>query len=286
MRSGESARPKDDAGAILGLDHVTLAVPALEPAVAAYAMLFGRAADARGQAQGLGWAAFRLANTSLVLVAPDGVRDDVAREGETPGEFAAHLAGGREAGAALGALAFGVAAADAAARLLERRGLPASGPPQPWLGRPATPLAPAAARGLHLLLTPPDPSPRPADAPSLDHLVIRSGDPERSIALLAGRLGLDLRLDRSNPDWGQRLLFFRCGDLVLEVSHALGAGLTDEPDRLWGVTWRVPEVEAWRARLEAAGIPVSPLRTGRKPGTRIFTIREHAAAVPTAFIGG
>lgn len=279
-RRADSARPTYGAGAILGLDHVTLAVTALEPAVAAYSTLFGRAADARGEAQGLGWGVFRLANSSLVLVTPAG-----ARAGETPGNLAAHLAGGRDAGAALGALAFGVADPEGAARLLERRGLPAGGPPQHWLGRPATPLAPAAARGLHLLLTPPDPSPRPADAPSLDHLVIRSGDPERSIALLAGRLGLDLRLDRSNPDWGQRLLFFRCGDLVLEVSHTLGAGLTDEPDRLWGVTWRVPEVEAWRARLEAAGIPVSPLRTGRKPGTRIFTIREHAAAVPTAFIG-
>lgn len=270
MRSGE-------AGAILGLDHVTLAVTALDPALGAYATLFGRAADARGEAQGFRWAAFRLANTSLVLVAPAGA----------PGDLAAHLAGRWEGEtAALGALAFDVTDPQSAARLLERRGLPAAGPPQPWLGRPAMPLAPAAARGLHLLLTSPDPSPRPEDAPRLDHLVIRSGDPERSIALLAGRLGLDLRLDRSNPDWGQRLLFFRCGDLVLEVSHALGAGISEAPDRLWGVTWRVPDVEGWRAGLEAAGIPVSPLRTGRKPGTRIFTIREHAAGVPTAFIGG
>lgn len=276
-RQAGSARPAYDAGAILGLDHVTLAVAALEPALATYSTVFGRPADARGEAQGLSWARFRLANTNLVLVAPAGA----------PGDLAAHLAGRREGeGAALGALAFGVSDPESAARLLDRRGLPAAGAPQPWLGRPATPLARAASRGLHLLLTSPDPSPRPEDAPRLDHLVIRSGDPERSIALLAGRLGLDLRLDRSNPDWGQRLLFIRCGDLVLEVSHALGAGPSEEPDRLWGITWGVPDVEGWRARLEAAGIPVSPLRTGRKPGTRIFTIRDHAAGVPTAFIGG
>ena len=37
--------------------------------------------------------------------------------------------------------------------------------------------------------------------------------------------------------------------------------------------------------IAAAGIAVSPLRTGRKPGTRIFTLREAAFGVPTAVIG-
>ncbi len=115
--------------------------------------------------------------------------------------------------------------------------------------------------------------------------MIRSRDPERTLALLAGRLVLELRLDRSNPAWGTRLLFFRCGDTVLEVSHELAAGITDAPDSLWGLTWRVPDVAASHARLAAAGMPVSPLRMGRKPGTQIFTIRDQAAGVPTAFIG-
>ncbi|NOG73487.1 hypothetical protein [Roseicella sp. DB1501] len=57
------------------------------------------------------------------------------------------------------------------------------------------------------------------------------------------------------------------------------------PTRPWGLTWRVPEVAAEHARLAAAGIAVSPLRTGRKPGTRIFTLREAAFGVPTAVIG-
>jgi hypothetical protein len=94
-----------------------------------------------------------------------------------------------------------------------------------------------------------------------------------------------LRLDRSNPAWGSRLLFFRCGDLVVEVSHELASEITDGPDRLWGLTWGVLDVAASHARLEAAGVPVSPLRVGRKPGTRLFTVRDHAAWVPTAFIG-
>jgi catechol 2,3-dioxygenase-like lactoylglutathione lyase family enzyme len=91
---------------------------------------------------------------------------------------------------------------------------------------------PAAARGLNLLLTEPGPVTDPASAIRLDHLVIRSGDPERTLALFSGRLGLELRLDRSNPAWGTQLLFFRCGNLVLQVSHDLAGGITDAPDRV------------------------------------------------------
>lgn len=256
MRS-DSARD-----AILGLDHVVLVVAALDPAVAVYAVILGRDCRDRGE----GWARFALANTALVL----------AEAGAAP--LAARAEG-------IGALAFAVADPDSTVRLLERRGLPAAGPALPWLGRAATPLAPEAARGLPLLLTAPDPAPRPADTMRLDHLVIRSGDPERTVALLGGRLGLDLRLDRSNPAWGARLLFFRCGDLVLEVSHALSEGITDAPDTPWGMTWGAADLDAAHARIAAAGLPVSPLRTGRKPGTRIFTIRDNAALVPTAVIG-
>ncbi|WP_431267046.1 VOC family protein [Dankookia sp. P2] len=263
-----------DGGPVLGLDHITLAVAALDAAIAVYGTLFAQGCEARGAAEDLDWARFGLANTALVLVAPRGAASPLARH-------VAHRPDG--AGAALGALAFAVAEPEGAARLLERRGLPAAGPALPWQGGEATPLRPDAARGLHLLLT--RPGAAAASATRLDHAVIRSGDPERTIALLAGRLGLELRLDRSNPAWGQRLLFFRCGDLVVEVSHDLAGGITDAPDSLWGLTWRVPDVGATHARLEAAGVPVSPLRIGRKPGTRLFTIRDHAAGVPTAFIG-
>ena len=284
-----------ETGQILGLDHATLVVEALDGAVATYETLFAHPCDRRGSAEGLDWARFALANTALVLVAPRGA----------PGPLAAHVApvlgqqvpGQRvpdqrvpdqrpaEARAALGAVGFAVADPATTARLLERRGLPAAGPAFAWLDGPATPLLPAAARGLHLLLVPPAPPAGAAAGIRLDHLVIRSADPERTVALLAGRLGLELRLDRSNPAWGSRLLFFRCGDLVVEVSHDLAAGLGEAPDSLWGLTWGVPDVAGCHARLESAGMPVSPLRVGRKPGTRLFTIREHAAGIPTAFIG-
>ena len=84
----------------------------------------------------------------------------------------------------------------------------------------------------------------------LDHVVIRTPNPERAVALYAGRLGLSLRLDRSEPSWGARLLFFRCGDLVIEVAHDLKAGVSDEPDKLWGLSWRVPDIARAHARVQ------------------------------------
>jgi catechol 2,3-dioxygenase-like lactoylglutathione lyase family enzyme len=119
----------------------------------------------------------------------------------------------------------------------------------------------------------------------LDHIVIRTPNPERAVALYAGRLGLSLRLDRSEPSWGARLMFFRCGDLIVEVAHDLKAGIGDGPDKLWGLSWRVPDAAQAHARLKAAGAEVSDLRTGRRPGTRVFTVRSHAAGVPTIMIG-
>ena len=119
----------------------------------------------------------------------------------------------------------------------------------------------------------------------LDHVVIRTPNPERAVALYAGRLGLSLRLDRSEPSWGARLLFFRCGDLVIEVAHDLKAGVTSEPDKLWGLSWRVPDIARAHARVRDAGVEASDIRVGRRPGTRLFTVRSHAAGVPTIMIG-
>ena len=56
---------------------------------------------------------------------------------------------------------------------------------------------------------------------AMDHVVVATADPERAAALYGARLGLDMALDRSHPDWG-RLMFFRCGDLIVEVAHKAG----------------------------------------------------------------
>ena len=43
-------------------------------------------------------------------------------------------------------------------------------------------------------------------------------------AFYGARLQLDMALDRSHPEWGARLMFFRCGDLIVEVAHDLKQG--------------------------------------------------------------
>ena len=172
-----------------------------------------------------------------------------------------------------------------ARRLLERRAVATA-------GIDVLCLAPAATHGVPISLVErqmqPAPSPtiagEEAAITALDHVVIRSPNPERAIAFYAGRLGLDLRLDRSSPAWSSRLLFFRCGDLVVEIAHDLGKGVSDGPDELWGLSWRAADLGKVHARLTAAGVEVSDIRDGRRPGSQVFTVKSHTEGVPTIVI--
>jgi catechol 2,3-dioxygenase-like lactoylglutathione lyase family enzyme len=118
----------------------------------------------------------------------------------------------------------------------------------------------------------------------LDHVVIRTTHPNRAAALYGARLGLDMRLDRTEPNWGARLMFFRCGDLIVEVVHNLADEPSDAPDKLWGLSWRVADIETANARLKTTGFDVSDIRPGRKPGTRVFTVRNNTLGVPTLLV--
>jgi catechol 2,3-dioxygenase-like lactoylglutathione lyase family enzyme len=92
-----------------------------------------------------------------------------------------------------------------------------------------------------------------------------------------------MALDRSHQDWGQ-LMFFRCGDLIVEVVRRPVAGADLAHDKLWGLSWRVADIDATRARLLADGIEVSEVRTGRKPGTRVMTVRSGTCGVQTLLL--
>jgi catechol 2,3-dioxygenase-like lactoylglutathione lyase family enzyme len=237
---------------ITGLHHVAVAVRSLAAGIAAVEAMLGRPCARQGD----GFAWFPLANTGpLLTCAAD----------ETP-----WVAGA----------GFAVGDAEAAARLVARRGLSATAGATP-LGGPAARFAP---NGLDLSLVQGGAGGGPGGI-GLDHLVIRTANPDRAVALFGGRLGLDLRLDRSTPEWGTRFLFFRCGDLVVEVTQKLGTPVSDAPDAFSGLALRAADMDAEHARLAAAGLPVSEMRKGRKPGTRIFTLRAPAALVPTVFIG-
>jgi catechol 2,3-dioxygenase-like lactoylglutathione lyase family enzyme len=124
------------------------------------------------------------------------------------------------------------------------------------------------------------------DLSGLDHVVVRTRDPERAVALYGGRLGLDLRLDRTNPERNNRLLFFVCGDLVVEISHDTAKGVRPGPDSIWGLAWRATDLRKAHARMTTAGIGVSEIRAGNRPGTEVFTVKNHTAGVPTLVIGG
>jgi len=140
-------------------------------------------------------------------------------------------------GDALSSMVFATSDLDKAARLLERRAVPSErAGDRLVLPREATHGVPIelCERQERAAPSPLAGSDEAASISALDHVVVRTPNPERAIAFYAGRLGLDLRLDRSNPDWGTRLLFFRCGDLVVEIAHDSDKGVSDEPDQLWG----------------------------------------------------
>jgi catechol 2,3-dioxygenase-like lactoylglutathione lyase family enzyme len=121
----------------------------------------------------------------------------------------------------------------------------------------------------------------------IDHAVVQSADADAAIALYGEALGLRLALDRRFPDWGMRLCFFRVGGVTIEVAQPLTPGADGAPtegDRLWGLSWRVPDVEAAHARLVAAGVDVSPVRKGRKPGTRVLSVKDGTCGVPTLLL--
>lgn len=118
----------------------------------------------------------------------------------------------------------------------------------------------------------------------LDHVVVASGDGDFTSALLSGRLQLDMRLDLTNENWDARLMFFRCGDLIVEVYQPLSKPLSPERDRFFGLSWRSNNIEATNRELRERGFDVSDIKMGRKPGTRVCTVRDKTHGVPTLIL--
>ncbi len=263
-------------GLIQALDHVVLVVRDFEAATIGYETLLGRTARRTAPAGGAVRAWFRLSNISLEIIAPagDGVAGDRVREQlDSRGE-------------GLSLLAFAVDDVEAAQRWLGRRGVGV----KPALGTTFNALAadPATTHGQPMVFARFEDRARAAAIgdeaaamEGIDHVVIHTPDPERAVALYGGRLGLDLRLDRANPQWGTRLLFFRLGGLVIEIAHTIKDGVGAGPDTLGGLAWRARDMEAAHARLLLAGFSVSDIRTGRRPGSKVFTVRDRTFGVPT-----
>ena len=132
---------------------------------------------------------------------------------------------------------------------------------------------------------PPVDGDREADAvETIDHVVVRTPDADRAIRLWRDRCGLRLALDRVFPERGVRLVFFRSGGITLEFAAAHPAETTDGPDAFHGVSYRVPDLAVRRERLLQAGVDVSAIRPGMRPGTSVATVRSGTAGVATLLL--
>lgn len=273
---------------ITALDHFVLLCPDIEPATEAYALLLGAAPVWQSDADGAASSVFAVGNTALELMAPSGDGDVATRLREMTAN-----------GARMTTLVYRSDDLASDHHLMTRRGLGpseissggsthrSSGAERTWqrfripddtmagvktfILQSDAPLTPAVAQ--------------PGAATALDHLVINTPNPERAVANYGARLGLRFALDRTAEQWKTRFLFFRLGGLTLEIINRLGQDQDpNDPDFIWGLTWETDDLEAAHARLTASGHDLSEIRTGRKPGTTVFTVRDRTQDVPTLFI--
>jgi catechol 2,3-dioxygenase-like lactoylglutathione lyase family enzyme len=273
---------------ITGLDHVVVLARDINGASAAYQTLLARAPSWQYGGAGADRVLFTLDNTTIELVAPSGEDDNAQRIRsilDAQGE-------------GLASICFRTGDIAKMHRRLDRLTLK----PEPvadvesrdavsndTMSWKRTRTATETTRGVRLFFLELAKE-RPLSAQTaagaitaMDHVVVSTSDPERAAALYGARLGLDMALDRSHPDWG-RLMFFRCGDLIVEVTHRPGKEKDTSQDRLRGLCWRVSDIDATHARLVQAGVDVSEVRTGRKPGTRVMTVRSGTCGVPTLLV--
>lgn len=234
---------------IRALDHVIVTATELAATRSAYEVLLGRAMDADNRCQ--------TPNMAIVVEPATGA----------PGVHSAVFAADDFA---------------ATTRLIERRGIELTVDAQ---------RATTTTHGLALGIIDRDEPPTVARDNAaaailgLDHIVVHTVNPDRAVALFGARLGLDLRLDRTFAERSACQLFFRCGDLVVEIVVDLRKAGGDEDDRFWGLAWRARDAGAAHERLAGQGVEISELRTGRKKGTRVFTVKDRALGVPTLIIG-
>lgn len=272
------------ASPITGLDHLRVDVADLQTELANYEILLGSAPLWQGLFGGQPSAMFKTQNVALWLLQSEQARG---------------LAG----------LGFRVDSKDRMRRRLQRAGMnvkadafahPLHAAEDLGTSGGVDRLEPVQARGLDLCFverasataTKVDTQSASAPISGLDHVVIGSCNAESTAFLLAAQLGLDMRMDLSNPDWGARLLFFRCGDLIVEVFERLPDSPEDAPaaadnsrgDHFYGLTWRTPDAAAQVERLKAAGFDISEARKGRRPGSRVTTVRDRTAGVATLLI--
>jgi catechol 2,3-dioxygenase-like lactoylglutathione lyase family enzyme len=273
---------------ITGLDHIVVLLEDLKAGATAYETLLGRAPSWRSAGDGADRVLFTLDNMTLELMAPSGYSVAADRIRSVI----------RIRGEGLASICFATSDIARMHRRLDRVALKpepiaeveshdtASSATLHWKRTRATTELTRGVRMFFLELAGERPrSAATTDSPilGLDHVVVSTEDPERAAALYGARLGLDMALDRTHQEWGQ-LMFFRCGDLIVEVVRRPVAGGDQNHDKLWGLSWRVADIDATRERLIAAGIEATEVRVGRKPGTRVMSLRSGTCGIHTLLL--
>jgi catechol 2,3-dioxygenase-like lactoylglutathione lyase family enzyme len=273
---------------ITGLDHIVVLIEDIKSGEAAYAALLGRSAAWRNSGEGAERVLFTLDNVTLELMSPSGFSEAADRIRNVI----------KTSGGGLASICFRTGDIAKMHRRLERLALKpdpvadvesqdsVSGATLHWKRTRAATDMTRGVRMFFLELSsdrPPSAVTTASPIVGLDHVVVTTEDPERAAALYGARLGLDMALDRTHQDWGQ-LMFFRCGDLIVEAVKRPVAGGDQIHDKLWGLSWRVSDIDAARQRLNEAGIATSEVRIGRKPGTRVMNVRNGTCGIQTLIL--
>ena len=122
-----------------------------------------------------------------------------------------------------------------------------------------------------------EPAEHPNGATVLDHLVVFTDDPERTVLAYAD-LGLEVRRVRDLGN-GRSQTFFRAGEVIIElVGPVEGDG-----ERPFGLSPTVGDLDAC---AELLGERLGTIKDAVQPGRRIATLRHEACGltIPIAFM--
>lgn len=122
------------------------------------------------------------------------------------------------------------------------------------------------------------PSQHPNGVSSIDHVVVRTGDCDRTVAAFEAA-GLEVRGGRSTTSYGapMRQRFFWAGDVIIElVGPDDGEPTTDEPTSIFGLALVAGDLDVTAAQLgPLLGAPKDAVQDGR----RIAGLRHRDAGI-------
>lgn len=264
------------------LEHITLLVSDLDEATLNYETIFGFPCFWRSREENDGYSSvvFNIGEIALQIVSP--------KHKDTEGKFAGKTLN------SISNLSFTTTDIQETQRIFSRRGLnPSEVNKQSFLDgeRKQFRCSNVPIEGIDVDVVEPltnigeHKSENNGRIQSLDHLVIDTPNVDRTLATYGTRLGFRLALERNAPQWGVHFLFFRIGGITFEVVHRLNVDHdTSQPDKSFGFSWASNNLEQTRDRLVSSGRDVSEIRTGRRPGSRVFTLRNKTCGIPTIII--